>query len=90
MNEYGIRASPDAVMYFDRIADAMTALFAISRPQAVERIGKFWRGLSFITDLQVGLLEHREPDLWARHIYHGGRNRGQRASLEIPPGPVNR
>lgn len=76
MNEYGIRASPDAVMYFDRIADAMAALFSIPRPQAVERIGKFWRGLPFVTDLEVGLLEHREPDWWARHIYYGGKKVG--------------
>ena len=76
MNEYGLHASPEAVMYFDRIADAMTELFSIPRPQAVERIGKYWRGLSFVTDLQVGLLEHREPDWWAKHIYNGGRKTG--------------
>jgi hypothetical protein len=76
VNEYGIHASPEAVIYFDRIAAAMAALFSIPRHQAVERIGKFWRGLPFVTDLEVGLLEHREPDWWARHIYYEGKRMG--------------
>ena len=72
MNEFGIRATPEALAQIRRIADAMIRLFAIPRAEAVGRISRYWRGEAFVTELQVGLLGHQLPDRWAKDIYYGG------------------
>ena len=73
MNEFGVRATDEAVAYIREIAAAMTTLLGIDEAEAVGRIRHFWRGQTFLGEMSVGLLMHRTAGDWAKHIYYGGQ-----------------
>ncbi|MBV9854404.1 MAG: hypothetical protein JOY82_07735 [Streptosporangiaceae bacterium] len=71
MTKFGVRATPAARDYIDKIATTMVTLFSIPRDEAVGRISQFWRGESFAEPDELLALFHQSPEHWAKRIYYG-------------------
>ena len=71
MTDIDIRATEEALEYFEQIAREMVLLFPITMDEAVGRINRFWQGRDITSEVEVDMLLHEEPDSWARTVYYG-------------------
>ena len=70
MTILNVRATVQAHAYLEEIAEEMVAIFSISLDEARGRINHEFRQVEFLTPIEVNVLLHEEPDVWARHVYY--------------------
>lgn len=69
MSSYQFGAEPIALEYIDCIVEALVKLFGISNDEAVGRVNRKWKGLTFADD---DLELFRESvSWWAHNVYYG-------------------
>ena len=71
MSAYSFDVAPFAKLYIDSIVVEMIKLFGISRDEALGRINRHWKGVSFEDQQDIDGLTNELPDYWARRIYYG-------------------
>lgn len=84
---FDVEGTEKAMQFLDDIARRMVIRFPITRDEAVGRINRHWRGLTFGDD---DLIFHETADEWAMSIYYGHdsswwlRDEGERVPLPYP------
>jgi hypothetical protein len=68
MSALNIVATEEALAYIERIANEIALLFPIDMIEAVGRINRFWAGQEFLSETQVGVLLHEEPDAGRKRL----------------------
>ena len=69
--EYGFEFTTDSqsVVFCEKIADQMVALFRVSLDEAIGRINRDWQGLEIVGPHDV--IYHEDEEYWAKTIYFG-------------------
>ncbi len=71
MMSIDVRATEEALEYFEEIARQMILLFPITIDEAIGRINRFWKDRDITSEVEVNMLLHEEPDYWAKTVYYG-------------------
>lgn len=71
MSEFTLKLSTAADAYCREIVDDMVRLFGIGRQEAIKRVNRHWRGVSFASEMDYQLMTHQSSDDWAHDIYYG-------------------
>jgi hypothetical protein len=69
--EFDFVAREDALAFVGQILDEMRTQFGIDDEEALGRINRQWKGMSFESQADVDTLTHERAADWARIIYYG-------------------
>lgn len=83
MNHYDFITDPESQAFCDLIASRMVQQFGITTAEAVGRINRQWRGMSFLGAEE--LIYHEAPDFWVNTIYYGPSSSWW---IELPEKPL--
>lgn len=87
MTIYTFDAGPFAKAYCDSIVAEMIELFGIDRDEAVGRLNRHWKGVSFVDQEDIDGLTAELPDYWANRIYYGPNAKWWLDETDLEPVP---
>lgn len=90
MRVFLMTTNPESEKYLREIAEEMSNLFGITYREAVARVNREWRDLSF--ERSLDLITHELPEHWAYRLYYGevaywdpSADRSKWVAREAPP-----
>ncbi|MGG1163487.1 hypothetical protein [Brevibacillus laterosporus] len=87
MIKFDFVTDKDANEYCQKIIKKMSECFGITEEEAIGRVNKKWKGISFFGDDHI--IYHELEDFWAYDIYYGSDSRwwARKDDLDLKPIP---
>ncbi|MDR4469073.1 MAG: hypothetical protein MRJ68_12395 [Nitrospira sp.] len=85
MKKFEFATGPEAQVFCCNIVRRMSDLFQIPEEEAIGRMNRFWKGLSF--DRKDDLIFHETEDFWANTIYYGRKSKWWKNPADLKPLP---